>query len=105
MSMDPHAAALEPDADDASSYAIDDGGIDEDAVAMPGNGQASIDDLEAAGQMTPDLLAKARPETAAYVSGPGAEAEQETLMRLLRMAEDSPEAAALLEQVRRMAGG
>jgi hypothetical protein len=43
-----------------------DGGIHEDAVAMPGGGQASIDDLEEAGAMTPDLMRKARPEVWEY---------------------------------------
>jgi hypothetical protein len=99
------------DADDPSAVAlatppilrtpINRGGIDEDAVAMPGNGQASIDDLEAAGQMTPDLLAKARPETAAYLEGPGAEGEQEQLFRLLSASGNDPK---MLEQYRRMAG-
>jgi hypothetical protein len=41
-------------------------GLHEDAVALPGGGQASIDDLEARGEMTPDLWRKTRPDVSAY---------------------------------------
>jgi hypothetical protein len=41
---------------------LDGRGILEDEVAMPGGGALPIDDLEAAGALTPDLLRKARPE-------------------------------------------
>lgn len=37
-------------------------GIREDEVALPGNGAAAIDDLEERGELTPDLLRKARPD-------------------------------------------
>ena len=45
---------------------IDERGIHEDAVAMPGGGQEAIDDLEERGEMTHDLMRKARPEVWEY---------------------------------------
>ncbi len=69
---DPRSAALADLADPMGRQRDDvtvrpiEGGIHEDAVAMPGGGQASIDDLEAAGAMTPDLMRKARPEVWEY---------------------------------------
>ncbi len=64
---DPRIAALadltRDDPEEAGeSYPLSDEGVDEDSVAMPGNGQMSIDDLETTGMMTPDLMAKARPD-------------------------------------------
>lgn len=60
----------EPDMDaDDSDYMADPRnapigplGIGDDEVAMPGGGSARIDDIMARGEMTPDLMRKARPE-------------------------------------------
>lgn len=69
MSAD-EAFALQGLADDP----IGERGIHEDSVAMPGGGQRPIDDLEASGELTPDLIAKARPSVQPHLraSGPHA---------------------------------
>jgi hypothetical protein len=78
-------AALGALADDAmldelvSPYEIGDRGIDEDAVALPGGGQASIDDLEAAGRMTSDLMRKARPDVTREAESPRSTAMDRTV--------------------------
>lgn len=119
--MDPHMAALEPDGDeygemdvDSSDYADDPAaGMDvsqnrpmmEDETMLPGGRMVPLDDLEARGEMTPDLMRKAWPSVAEYQLGRGAEAADERRLRAMRAApEGSPEQAALLEQLRRMAG-
>jgi hypothetical protein len=45
---------------------IDERGVHEDSVAMPGGGQIPIDDLEDTGLMSDDLWRKARPDVSAY---------------------------------------
>lgn len=67
------------------------GGIGEDEVAMPGGGSARIADIMARGEMTPDLMRKARPEVwrAEETRAPGetsygTEADDEERLRRFR---------------------
>jgi hypothetical protein len=85
---------------------IDERGVHEDSVAMPGGGQIPIDDLEDTGLMSDDLWRKARPDVSAYHDahpGPSFGLEDDTVAPTAREAglEDEPPAVTPTPEITR----